>query len=144
GGSADREAQARAQYFQFKGQVESALTELYRAENRLRYVMGIAMSDGRLIRPSEELTTAGIEFDGCQVHSEALTRRVEIRRQKWEIKRRELELIGARNFLLPRLDATGRYRWVGAGNDLWNDQGIPPFLEGSSAFETLTGGNYQE
>lgn len=144
GGSADREAQARAQYFLFRGQVEQALTELYRAENRLRYVMGIAMSDGRLIRPSDELTTAGIDFDWCLVHSEALSRRVEIRRQKWEIKRRELELIGARNFLLPRLDATGRYRWVGAGNDLWNDNGIPPFLEGSSAFETLTGGNYQE
>jgi outer membrane protein TolC len=144
GGSADREAQSRAQYFQFKGQVEQALTELYRAENRLRYIMGIAMSDGRLIRPSDELTTAGIDFDWGQVHGEALVRRVEIRKQKWEIKRRELELIAARNHLLPRLDATGTYRWVGAGNDLWNDNGIPPFEEGSSAFEVLTGGDYQE
>lgn len=144
GGSADREAQARAQYFLFRGQVETALTELYRAENRLRYIMGIAMSDGRLIRPSDELTTAGIDFDWSQVHGEAQVRRVEIRRQKWEIKRRELELIAARNSLLPRLDATGTYRWLGAGNDLWNDNGIPPFEEGSSAFEVLTGGDYQE
>jgi hypothetical protein len=36
---------------------------------------------------------------------------VEVRKQKWEIKRRELELIAARNFLLPRIDAVGRYRW---------------------------------
>jgi outer membrane protein TolC len=144
GGSADREAQARAQYFLFRGQVEQALTELYRAESRLRYIMGIAMADGRLIRPCDELTTAGIEFDWCQVHGEALVRRVEIRRQKFEIKRRELELIAARNHLLPRLDASGTYRWVGAGNDLWNDNGIPPFREGSSAFEVLTGGDYQE
>ena len=144
GGSADREAQARAQYFLFRGQVEQALTELYRAENRLRYIMGIAMSDGRLIRPSDELTTAGIDFDWGQVHGEAIVRRVEIRKQKWEIKRRELELIAARNHLLPRLDATGTYRWLGAGNELWNDNGIPPFAEGSSAFEVLTGGDYQE
>lgn len=144
GGSADREAQSRAQYFLFRGQVESALTELYRAENRLRYIMGIAMSDGRLIRPSDELTTASIDFDWSQVHGEAIVRRVEIRKQKWEIKRREMELIAARNHLLPRLDATGTYRWFGAGNDLWNDNGIPPFQEGSSAFEVLTGGDYQE
>lgn len=144
GGSADREAQARAQYFLFRGQVETALTALYRAENRLRYIMGIAIADGRLIRPSDELTTSSIDFDWSQVHGEALIRRPEVRSQKWEIKRRELELIAARNSLLPRLDATGTYRWLGAGNDLWNDQDISPFLEGSSAFETLTGGEYQE
>ena len=34
---------------------------------------------------------------------EALSRRVEIRRQKWLVKSRELELIASRNFLLPEL-----------------------------------------
>ena len=59
-------------------------------------------------------------FDWAGIHCEALTRRVEIRKQKWEIKRRELELIAARNFLLPRLDAVGRYRWLGLGDELIN------------------------
>ncbi len=36
GGEADKEAQARDQYYQFRGQVEQALTDLYRMENRLR------------------------------------------------------------------------------------------------------------
>ena len=63
GGSADREAQARSQYFLFRGQVEQALTDLFRAENRLRYIMGLSMSDGRLIRPSDEPTTARVAFD---------------------------------------------------------------------------------
>ena len=81
----------------------------------LRYIMGLSMSDGRLIRPSDEPTTARVAFDWSGIHCEALTRRVEVRRQKWEIKRRELELIAARNFLLPRLDAVGRYRWLGLG-----------------------------
>jgi len=40
---------------------------------------------------------------------------VEVRKEKWLIKQRELELIAARNYLLPRLDATGTYRWLGLG-----------------------------
>jgi outer membrane protein TolC len=150
GGSADREAQSRSQYFLFRGQVEQALTDLYRAENRLRYIMGLSMSDGRLIRPSDQPTTARVAFDWSGIHCEAITRRVEIRKEKWEIKRRELELIAARNMMLPRLDAVGRYRWLGLGDDLLGNRstdtaGIPPFLDpGSSAFETLTTGDFQE
>jgi outer membrane protein TolC len=144
GGSADREAQARSQYFLFRSQVEQALTEIFRAENRLRYIMGLSMSDGRLIRPSDEPTTARVAFDWAGIHVEALTRRVEIRKQKWEIKRRELELIAARNFLLPRLDAVGRYRWLGLGDDLINDNNVPFNTTGSSAYGTLTSGDFQE
>ncbi len=144
GGAAGDEAQVRAQYYQFRAQVEQGLTALYRAENRLRYIMGLSVSDGRLIRPIDEPTTAPVDFDWASVHGEAIVRRVEVRKQKWQVKRRELELIGARNHLLPRLDAIGRYRWFGAGDELIDDTGIPPFAEGSSAFETLTGGNYQE
>jgi hypothetical protein len=144
GGSADREAQARSQYFLFRGQVEQALTELFRAENRLRYIMGLSMSDGRLIRPSDEPTTARVAFDWGGIHVEALTRRVEIRRQKWEIKRRELELIASRNFLLPRIDAVGRYRWLGLGDELINQTHAPFNTPGSSAFGVLTSGEFQE
>ncbi|MEX2091774.1 MAG: TolC family protein [Pirellulales bacterium] len=144
GGSADREAQSRSQYFLFRGQVEQALTDLYRAENRLRYIMGLSMSDGRLIRPSDQPTTARVAFDWSGIHCEAITRRVEIRKEKWEIKRRELELIAARNMMLPRLDAVGRYRWLGLGDDLMG-QGTPEFNDqGSTAFDTLTSGQFQE
>jgi outer membrane protein TolC len=147
GGSADREAQSRAQYFQFKAQVEQGLTSLYAAETRLRYIMGLSVSDGRLIRPADEPTTAPVAFDWQMIHSEAITRRVEIRKQKWEVKRRELELIAARNHLLPRLDAFGTYRWLGAGDRLWEDNpalGTSPFDDGTGAFNVLTDGNYAE
>jgi outer membrane protein TolC len=145
GGSADREAQARSQYFLFRGQVEQALTEVFRAENRLRYIMGLSMSDGRLIRPSDEPTTARVAFDWSGIHIEALTRRVEVRKQKWEIKRRELELIAARNLMLPRIDAVGRYRWLGLGDELINQDGNDVFnTPGSSAFGVLTSGQFQE
>jgi outer membrane protein TolC len=154
GGSADREAQARSQYYLFRAQVEQAQTQIFRDENALRYIMGLSMSDGRLIRPSDEPTTARVAFEWAGIHTEALVRRVEIRRQKWEIKRRELELIAARNFMLPRLDAVGRYRWLGLGDELIN-QNNTGFLNpsgpaagspatGSSAFGVLTSGEFQE
>jgi hypothetical protein len=124
--------------------VEQALTEIFRAENRLRYIMGLSMSDGRLIRPSDEPTTARVAFDWSGIHCEALTRRVEVRKQKWEIKRRELELIAARNLLLPRVDAIGQYRWLGLGDELLNQSDAAFNQPGSSAFGVLTSGQFQE
>lgn len=154
GGEADKEAQARAQYFLFRSQVETALTNLFRIENRLRYMMGLAATDGRLIRPIDEPTTAQVYFDWAAIHSEALTRRSELRRQKWQVKRRELELIASRNNLLPRMDLVGRYRWLGGGDQLIRDQsqsvpqnitGVPLFFaEGTSAFDSLASGRFQE
>jgi outer membrane protein TolC len=151
GGEADKEAQARSQYFLFRSQVEAALTNLFRIENRLRYMMGLAATDNRLLRPIDEPTTAKIDFEWPSIHLEALTRRTEIRSQKWMIKRRELELIATKNNLLPRLDAGGTYRWLGGGEDLINDgapTGAPPnvnhFAPGTSAWESLTSGDFQE
>jgi hypothetical protein len=108
--------------------------------------MGLAASDGRLIRPSDEPTIAPVKFDWATIHAELLARREEVRRQKWTIKRRELELIAAKNQLLPRLDLVARYRWLGAGDDLIDvpRNGIPPFLDGSTAWESLTSGDFQE
>lgn len=147
-GTGQDEAQSRSQYFQFRAEVELAVTELFRAESRLRYIMGLAVSDGRLIRPIDEPIVAHVDFDWAATHCEALSRRVEIRKQKWQLKRRELELIAARNHLLPRLDAVGRYRWVGAGDELLDYDGDPAgmgrFAPGTSAFESLTSGDFQE
>ena len=146
GGEANTEAQSRSQYFNFRQQVEVAQSNLFTVENRLRFLMGLAPSDGRLIRPADEPTIAPVKFDWATIHTEALARREEIRRQKWTIKRRELELIAAKNQLLPRLDLVGRYRWLGAGDNLLDvpRNGIPPFLDGSTAWESLTSGDFQE
>ncbi|MFM8413732.1 MAG: TolC family protein [Planctomycetota bacterium] len=156
GGEADKEAQAREQYFFFRSEVEQALTDVYRCENRLRFMMGIAASDGRLIRPSDEPTTARITFDWQQALVEALSRSAELRRQKWIIKQRELELVAAKNLILPRLDLVGRWRFLGMGQDLIN-QNYNPYeannfvnpsnpdpLLGTDAYSTLFSGRFQE
>jgi len=150
GGEADKEAQAREQYFFFRGEVENALTDVYRSENRLRFMMGISASDGRLIRPSDEPTTARISFDWQQSLVEALSRSAELRRQKWVIKQRELELTAAKNLILPRLDLVGRWRFLGMGQDLIN-QNYNPYnadnadpLVGTDAYSTMLSGKFQE
>ncbi len=100
-GAADaaQEAQAREQYFLFRGNVETALSDMYSAESALRYMMGLAATDGRLVRPADEPTTAKIVFDWTEANQESLSRSIELRRQRWMIKRRELELAASKNFL---------------------------------------------
>jgi outer membrane protein TolC len=165
GGEAEKEAQAREQFFRFQQDVQNAMSgEPYQqtrnwnglpsgafsttggvlmAERRLRLLMGLPPSDGRLLRPADEPVLAPIAFDWTQVTEEAITRRVELRRQKWQIRRRELELIASKNHLLPRLDGVARYRWRGFGDDLFSVN-EPPLPRFDNAYEDLTSGDFQE
>jgi len=146
GGEAEKEAQAREQYFLFRSSVEESLNSLYATESKLRYLMGLAATDGRLIRPADEPTTAKLAFDWYEALGESLCRSVELRDERWLVKRRELELISAKNYLLPRLDAVGTYRWLGMGDELINSNGSTGDFTriGSNAYETMTGGNFHE
>jgi outer membrane protein TolC len=165
GGEAEREAEAREQYFRFEEEVQNALTGrliegtqtnngssggsfratggVHIAERRLRLLLGLPINDGRLIRPAEEPPLAKVVFDWEQVTGEALVRRAELRRQKWMIKRRELELAAARNYLLPQLDAVGLYRWRGLGDTLIAESGAD-LDRFDDAYDNLLNGYYQE
>jgi outer membrane protein TolC len=140
------EQQSKEQYFFFRAQAESAYRDLLNTEGRLRFLMGIAPTDGRLIRPIDEPTIAQVNFDWSVVHEEALIRSPELRQQKWLIQRRELEIALAKNTLLPQLDLGATYRWFGIGDHLINaDRNGLNFPQvGSTAFDVLTEGDYQE
>lgn len=165
GGEADKEAQAREQYFRFQEEVENALSGplvegththngtaggtfrgtpgVHLAERRLRLVIGVPINDGRLIKPADEPHAAQVVFDWDQVVRDTLSRRPELRRQRWLIKRREMELIASKNLLLPRFDGVGRYRWRGFGDDLLHTQN----LSGNrfdNAYDNLLSGDFQE
>ncbi len=164
GGEAFKEAQAREQYFRFQEEVENALTGrlidgtrtgngfgggtfranvgVHVAERRLRLLMGLPPSDGRLVRPADEPLTAPVAFDWCEITRESLIRRGELRRQRFEVRRRELEWIASKNYLLPRFDVIGRYRWRGFGQDLLDPDNNNPAFD--NAYENLTGGDFQE
>ena len=147
GGEAEKEAQTREQYYLFRSTAEQSLNALYAAEAKLRYLLGLAATDGRLIRPENEPTTAKVVFDWYGVLNEGLARSVELREQKWIVKSRELELIASKNFLFPKLDFVAQYRWLGLGNNLLpmaGGTGGDYTLVGSNAYENMTGGDFQE
>lgn len=145
--AAHEEARARAQYYEFHSALIDRARNLLHAENRLRYMMGLAATDGRLIRPSDEPPQAEVHFDWHQAHCEALARTAELRKARWVVKQRELELVAAKNFLLPRLDGVARYRWMGLGDRLIDPDRNGDYLsglEGTDAWSVLTGGDFQE
>lgn len=104
-------------------------------ERRLRLLVGLPINDGNLIRPSDEPFNAPVIYDWSSSISEALQGRPELRRQKWVIKQRELELKANENFLKPQLDLISRYRYRGFGED---------FLGPNSASTSLYDGQFQE
>lgn len=119
------------------------------AERRLRLIVGLPTNDKKLIRPSDDPSMSPITFDWNTIGCEALTRRAELRRQRWEVKARELELLASRNFLLPNLDLVGRYRFRGFGSNLIADNASS--LDASerpyrwdSAYDNLYTGRSQE
>lgn len=116
--TSQEEAQSREQYFFFRSQMETAFRDLLTAENRLRWLMGIAATDGELLRPVDRPTLARVTFEWDSSHVESLARTAELRRQRWQVKQRETEMIVARNQLLPQLDLVATYRWLGMGDEL--------------------------
>jgi outer membrane protein TolC len=157
GGSAEAEARAREQYFRAESEVQNTLAGrlqdrsrsvalrgaggVHANERRLRLLLGVPIADGRLIRPVTEPSTAEVAYLWEDIVAESLSRRVELRRQHWLIRRRELELVAAKNHLLPQLDLFTRYRWRGLGHDLLGDLSGPPF---DNAAQDLLDGNFQE
>jgi len=165
GGERDKEYQAREQFFRFEEEVQNALTgrqlEGTRTNNgsspgtfrgspgvqlherRLRLLLGLPLNGDRLIRPSDEPSKAPVTYDWNLIVDESLVRRAELRRQRWQVKKREMELVASRNFLLPNLDLVGRYRWRGFGNKLLNSDstGLPQY---DNAYMNLTDGDFQE
>ncbi|MFN3194156.1 MAG: TolC family protein [Aureliella sp.] len=155
-GPPEAEAQARALLHQFEAQLHAALygsrvpgLDIFGVIGRnriLREKMGLAATDGKILRPSESPTVARIHFDWNDILAEALTRNTELRQHKWAIKQRELEIIGAKNQILPQLDASLTASWVGVGDHLAasDRRGIRFPNPGSTALDELTGGDYQE
>ncbi|MFN5624265.1 MAG: TolC family protein [Planctomyces sp.] len=112
-------------------------------ERRLRLLAGMPASDGKLIRPIDEPSIAEYEFDWELVIDEALLHRPELQKQNLAVRKRELELLAAKNYLYPRLDAVSRYRVRGFGDDLvagGNQSGTNP----ASSVGNLFGGDHQE
>lgn len=142
GAEDDKLAQAEEQYFRFEQDVQNSLAGrlfvgtrvfngsgggtfqgtggVYSNERRLRLVMGLPINDGRLIQTTSQPVDAPTTYEWNDVVSNALARRTELRQQRLIVDRRRHELTASRNFLLPRLDAVGRYRFRALGESLYD------------------------
>ncbi len=164
GGEAEKEAQSREQYFRFEADAQDSLAGrpldgtrtnngslpgTFRGipgvlvnEKRLRLIMNVPAEHERLICPIDEPPISAVRFDWDAITAEGLSRRAELRRQQWEVKRRELELLATKNFLLPRLDSFGRYRMRGFGDSLIDPDSSKPRFD--NAYQDLTDGEFAE
>jgi outer membrane protein TolC len=139
-GQLEREAQAREQYFRYEKDVQNSLAGTLEAAttNNNGSSCGSFRGLGR------------IAFEWQSASGDAVARRPELHRQRLAIKRREMEYVAARNFLLPRFDVVGRYRIRGLGKNLIGDVVIPPDpadpegLFSRSSLDNLIGGDFQE
>jgi outer membrane protein TolC len=131
------EALAREQFYRFESELQDAIAgKLYRetpgtfsglngvqaAERRLRLQIGLPVTDQTVLRPIDEPLIAPLIFDWDSIASEAIRLRVELEQQRLKIKQREMEVLAAKNFLMPQLDFVGTYRVRGldkrlAGHD---------------------------
>ncbi len=151
------EALAREQYYRFKSELQDAITGKFiqrtqtrnatsggtfaglngiqAAEWRLRLLIGLPISDGLLLRPLDEPNEAPIVFDWDSISVEAIQLRSELQQQRLLVKRREMELLAAKNFLMPSLDLISIYRVRGLDQNLAGN---------NSAFAQLGTFDYQE
>ncbi|MDB4766375.1 TolC family protein [bacterium] len=163
GGEADKEGQAREQYYRFEAEVNDALygrvTDATRSNNgsgggtfrpssgvriserRLRLLIGFPANGSELIRPSDEPSLVPISFDWSCCVSQSLTNRPEVYRQLQRIKRVKMEMFATRASLMPQLDFIGRYTVRGFGKDLIGSTDLEP---SDGAVENMFDLNNQE
>ena len=141
-GEAKAVAQAREQFYQFNARPIRSSTTFSGQKTGSATSWARRPPTAGWSAPIDKPTVAKVDFDWKEITKEALAHSPDIRRQKWNIKRREMELIAAKNLLLPRLDVNGTYRWLGLGDPFTPP--IPLALTGSSGLQTLASGQFQE
>jgi outer membrane protein TolC len=134
GGGRSEEAQARENYYEARGRAEAALEGppgrggeqgIYGIELQLRRICGLPANDGRIIRPSDDPVLAHCTNNWEMCLATALTKREELRKQRWIIRNVELQLRAAKNLANPQLNFVSSYQINGFGKRLFGDNGAP-------------------
>lgn len=126
------ELQARDRFYETRAQLELALNAVYNSEAALRRLIAMPMNDGTVLRPVTEPAKAEFKADWEACLVDGLSKRTELRRQKWQIRSLQLQLDAARSLVRPQLDAVGSYAVNGFGDKLIS-------ANGSSGYGSMTG-----
>lgn len=137
------EAQARDQYFASVALVDTARSQVFEVETRLRRLLNLPVADGRVLRPADEPVTASVMHDWYACLSEALTERPELRNQKWNVKSLQLQLKAADSLVRPSLDFVAGYQINGVGDQLLGYDNAGPLgsINGPTFYESQTDGD---
>ena len=120
--------QAQARIYEADARLRGSLADVLDAEARLRRLCHMPLNDGKFLYPSDAPVEGQVVPEWESSIQEALSHRVELRRQKWEIKSLQLQLKAARNLTQPELDMVSQYRrnalgdrFIGGGDTFGND-----------------------
>jgi outer membrane protein TolC len=125
-------AQTRGQYELFRVQRIQALAQVILFEQNLRALMGIPVEDGKRLVPSDAPTLAEYRPDWDTALQQALTLRTELVEAREDLKINQLNLIAAKNNLLPDVRFRSTYDINGIGTRLDGPLGDNAFRSLSS------------
>lgn len=110
--------QSRGQYELFRAQRLEAIDRVFEFERQLRGLLGMPVDDGTRLMPSDSPTLAPYTPDWNTALQEALTKRPELYMARQDIKAAQMNLILAKNQLLPDVRFTASYDFQGLGSQL--------------------------
>jgi outer membrane protein TolC len=111
-------AQTRGQYEQFRQARILALNNLLTNERQLRLMIGLPMTDGKRLVPADEPTLAPFQPNWDAAARDALNLRPELYIARQDVKANQMNVIVAKNNLLPDLRFTATYDINDIGNRL--------------------------
>ncbi len=119
GGAAD-EAQAADNFFQAESTAKLALADVYQTEGRLRRLMGMPSSDGKILHPVDIPVESEFPIEWDRSLTTALMNRPELQKQKMSVRSLQLQLRAANSLTRPRADFVAGYRVNAFGDRLFS------------------------
>jgi hypothetical protein len=139
----DAVSQAANRLYESDARVRGSLADVLKEEQLLRRLLGLPLNDGTFLVPADDPTEAELVPEWQSSLLEALANRPELRKQKWQIRSLELQLVAAKNVSRPRLDFVSQYRINGFGDNLTGEEDDDGLTDTgfASAYESLTQGD---
>ncbi|WZO97928.1 TolC family protein [Isosphaeraceae bacterium EP7] len=122
-------AEARQQLEQFRLNLVTATSDVITTERQLRNILGLPPADNRRIIPVTPPNEARVEPDWESSLAQMISFQPDIVTQQLVVRLSELQLLLARNQLLPVLNLNALYQFNGLGQSLSKSEGV---MTGSS------------
>lgn len=117
-------AEAQQRLEQFRLDLVTKTSDVITTERQLRNLLGLPPADDRRIVPATAPTSARLQPDWDASLAQMLTFQPDIVQQQLQVRTRELQLLIARNQLLPQLNLNALYQFNGLGHSLDQSEAV--------------------